>query len=250
MMIDTHCHLDKEEYDNLDEIINHMGKNIIIASGCDLKTNKNVIDLVNKYDNIYGTIGFHPEEIDNYNDESLTFLEDNLSNPKIVGIGEIGLDYHYSHDNKDQQIKAFIEQIELAKRFNKTIVIHSREAIEDTYNVLEKYLNNNKAILHCYSGSLEMARRFKKLGLKFGIGGVVTFKNSQKLQDVVEELDITDLVLETDSPYLCPEPFRGKKNEPYNIAYVAQKIAEIKNIDYDKVLEITTKTAISQFDLM
>ena len=249
MMIDTHCHLDKEEYDDLDEIINHMGKNIIIASGCDLKTNKNVIDLVNKYDNIYGTIGFHPEEIDNYNDESLTFLEDNLSNPKIVGIGEIGLDYHYSNDNKNHQIKAFIEQIELAKRFNKTIVIHSRDAIEDTYNVLKKYLNNNKAILHCYSGSLEMARRFKKLGLKFGIGGVVTFKNSQKLQDVVEELDITDLVLETDSPYLCPEPFRGKKNEPYNIVYVAQKIAEIKNIDYDKVLEITTKTAISQFDL-
>lgn len=249
MLIDTHCHLDIDDYKNFDEIINHMDGNIMIASGCNYKTNRNVLELIEKYDNIYGTIGFHPEEINEYDNESLKFLESNIRNKKIVGIGEIGLDYHYSSENKEEQKRAFIEQINLAKKYNKTIVIHSRDASEDTYKILEEHLDGNKAVLHCYSGSLEMAKRFQKLGLKFGIGGVLTFKNSDKLKEVVTNLNIENFVLETDSPYLCPEPFRGQKNEPYNVKYVAEKLAEIKNIEYEKVLEITTKTAISQFDL-
>lgn len=250
MIVDTHCHLDKEYYENLDEIISEMNNNIIVASSVDLETTRHVVKLCDKYENIYGTIGFHPSELENYNEANLKELESYLRNPKIVGIGEIGLDYHYGNDNKDQQIKAFKEQILLAKKYNKTIVIHSRDAALDTYNILkEMEIKNNKVILHCYSYSLEMAKEFKKLNIKFGIGGVLTFKNSQKLKEVVEYLDLEDILLETDSPYLTPEPFRGKINRPINVNIVASKIAQLKNISEEEVKKVTTSNAISQFDL-
>lgn len=248
MMIDTHCHLFKEDYDNLEEIIKKMDGNIMIVSGTNDETNKEVIELINKYPNIYGVIGIHPEEANNYNEESLKFIENNINNPKIVGIGEIGLDYYWQKDNKEAQIDLFIKQINLANKYNKTIVIHSREAINDTYNILKEQLKT-KAIMHCYSSSLEMARKFIDLGIKLGIGGVVTFKNSKTLKEVVENISINDILLETDSPYLTPEPYRGCKNEPYNVLYVASKIAEIKNIQLDDVLEITSMNAKKQFDL-
>ncbi len=246
MMIDTHCHLD--EYENIDEIIKHMGNNIIIVSGVDDKTNKQVIELINKYPNIYGVIGIHPEEIDNINSNSFKIIEENINNPKIVGIGEIGLDYHFIKDNKIKQQEIFIKQIELANKYKKTIVIHSRDSINDTYNILKKYLNT-KAVIHCYSSSLEMAHKFIKLNIKLGIGGVVTFKNSKILKEVVENISLDNLLLETDSPYLSPEPLRGKINEPYNIIYVAKKIAKLKNISLEEVLNRTTVNAIEQFDL-
>lgn len=249
MMIDTHCHLDTKDYEDIDLVINNMNGNIMIASGCNMQTNKRVIELVNKYNNIYGTIGVHPEEITNDFEENLKFIEKNMNNPKIVGIGEIGLDYYWNKSNKEQQVDAFIKQIELAKKYNKPIVIHSREAIEETYNILRDNLGSIKATLHCYSSTLDMAKKFLKLGVNFGVGGVLTFKNSTKLQEFVKGIDIENFMLETDSPYLTPEPFRGKKNEPYNIIYVAKKIAEIKDIPLEKVLEITTQNAINQFDL-
>lgn len=247
-MIDTHCHLDKNDYENIDEIINHMGNNIMIVSGTNDETNKNVVELVNKHHNIYGVIGIHPEDVDKVSEESFKIIEENLKNPKIVGIGEIGLDYYWTKENKEKQKEIFIKQIELANKYRKTIVIHSRESINDTYNILKEYLNT-KAVMHCYSSSLEMAYEFTKLGLKLGIGGVVTFKNSKVLKEVVENISLGNLLLETDSPYLTPEPYRGKKNEPYNIIYVARTIAEIKNIPLEEVLEITTRNAIDQFDL-
>lgn len=249
MMIDTHCHLDIDEYENVDLVIKNMGNNIMIASGCNMQTNTRVMELIKNHENIYGTIGIHPNELDDMNEKSLKFLEENIRNSKIVGIGEIGLDYYWDKDHKEIQQEFFIKQIELAKKYNKPIVIHSREAANDTYNILEKYLGNNKAIMHCYSYSLDMAKKYQKLGVKFGIGGVITFKNSNKLKETVEELDISNFVLETDSPYLSPEPFRGQKNEPKNVYLVAQKIAEIKNLKLEKVLETTTKNAIDEFDL-
>jgi len=248
MMIDTHCHLSRKDYDNLEEIIERMNENIIIVSGTNDETNKEVIELIDKYPNIYGVIGIHPEEANNYTLESLKFIEENINNPKIVGIGEIGLDYYWVKDNKDKQIDLFIKQIELANKYNKTIVIHSRDAINDTYNILKEHLKT-KAVMHCYSSSLEMAKKFIDLGIKLGIGGVLTFKNSKVLKEVVENIDIKNILLETDSPYLTPEPYRGKKNEPYNVLYVAKKIAEIKNIELEEVLEITSKNAIEQFDI-
>lgn len=249
MIIDTHCHLDIKDYDNLEEVIKNMDGNYMIASGYNLESNKHVIELINKYDNIFGTIGLHPSDVTEDYESDLLFIESNINNPKIVGVGEIGLDYYWEKDNKELQKEVFIKQIELARKYNKTIVIHSREAILDTYNILDEHLGNNKAVLHCYSSNIEMAKRFKKFNIKFGIGGVLTFKNSSKLKEVVKELDLSDLLLETDSPYLTPEPYRGKKNEPSYTKYVAEAIAKIKEVEYEKVLEITNQNAISQFDL-
>ncbi len=250
MLIDTHCHISNEDYNNKEEIIKNMEDNIMIVSTASPKDINEVIELCETHKNIYGTIGIHPEFADTYKNEDLKKIEKYLNHPKIVGIGEIGLDYHYTKQNKEKQKELFIKQINLANKYQKTIVIHCRDAIEDTYNIIEKYKNKNiKCNMHCFSGSLEMAERFVKLGVKLGIGGVLTFKNEKKLKEIVSTLDIHNFILETDSPYLTPEPLRGKKNEPQNIKYIAAKISQLKGIDYAKTLEITTQTAIGQFDL-
>ncbi|MBE6139554.1 MAG: TatD family deoxyribonuclease [Firmicutes bacterium] len=246
MLIDTHCHLSYETYENLDEIVKNMD-GIMIASGCDDKTNKEVLELVNKYDNVYGTLGIHPTEIDKITSDSFKIVEDNLNNPKIVAIGEIGLDYYWINYNKDKQKEIFEYQLKLANKYNKPVVVHSREAIQDTYDILRKY--NLRGSIHCFSSSLEMAKEFIKLGYKIGIGGTLTFKNSKKLQEIVKEIDLSNILIETDSPYLSPDPFRGKKNKPSNVYYVASKIAELKNIDINEVLFITNRNAIEIFDL-
>lgn len=247
MFIDTHCHLLKSEYDNIDEILTNLKDNVIIVSGDNDKTNKEVIEMV-KNANVYGVIGIHPNEIEDMNDKSLEFIEANLSNDKIVGIGEIGLDYHYGKEYANKQKEYFIKQLNLARKYNKPVVIHSRDAALDTFEIIKKY-TDLKITYHCYSYSLEMAKELEKLGIKFGIGGVVTFKNSKEIKKVVEALPLESLLLETDSPYLAPEPFRGKKNDPSKVIYVAQEIAKIKNIPLNIVLETTTKNAIEQFDL-
>ncbi|MEG2322140.1 MAG: TatD family hydrolase [Bacilli bacterium] len=248
-MIDTHCHLFKEYYDNIDIIIKKMESNIMIVSGTDNESNLEVIDICNKYPNVYGTIGLHPTEIYKINEKSYKIIEDNINNPKIVGIGEIGLDYYWNSNDKEKQKEIFIKQILLAKKYNKAIVVHSREAINDTYTILKQYAKDIKIDVHCFSGSLEMAQSLIKIGARLGIGGVLTFKNNSKLINIVKNIDLNNLLLETDSPFLSPEPLRGKQNQPYNIIYVAQKIAEIKNINLEEVLKITTINAISQFDL-
>lgn len=248
MYIDTHCHLSKEYYENLDQIVKNVGDNLIIVSGVDDRTNKEVLELIDKYDNVYGTIGIHPEEVENNN--SLEFIEKNIQHNKIVGIGEIGLDYHYENFNKELQKEYFIKQIKLANKYNKAIVVHSRDAIEDTYNIIKKEKGDINVIIHAYSSSVEMAKKFIALNAKLGIGGVVTFKNGVKLKEVVKNVDLENIVLETDSPYLTPEPFRGQKNEPKNVIYVAKEIARLKNISEEMVVEITTKNALSQFDIV
>lgn len=248
-MIDTHCHLSLKDK-NLDDVIKKMNNDIIIVSGADHESNKEVITLCNKYPNIYGTIGLHPDEADTYKEDYLQFIEDNITNKKIVGIGEIGLDYYYAKDNKDKQIELFEKQISIALKYNKPIVVHSREAANDTYEIMKRNnIEKIKSVIHCYSYSVEMAHNFIKLGSMLGIGGVVTFKNGTKLKEVVKEIDLHHLVLETDSPYLAPEPLRGTKNEPYNIIYVARMIAKIKNISEEEVLKQTTMNAVHQFDL-
>lgn len=246
MMVDTHCHLSYEDYENLDEVIKNMN-GIMIASGCDDKTNNIVLELVNKYENVYGTIGIHPEEIEGITPSSFRFIEQNITNPKIVAIGEIGLDYYWVKDNKEEQKELFEKQLDIATKYNKPIVVHSRDAVQDTYDILKKY--NLKGSIHCFSSSLEMAKAFIKLGYKIGVGGTVTFKNSKKLQEIIKDIDMKDILLETDSPYLSPEPHRGKKNEPKNVYFVASKIAELKSISIEEVLSVTTQTAISEFDL-
>lgn len=248
MFIDTHCHIFKEYYDNITEVINEMKDNIMIVSGYNSSSNKEVIELVNKYPNVYGTIGLHPEEVNNISENAFDFIIENINNPKIVGIGEIGLDYHYVSDNKELQKDIFIKQMNIARKYNKTVVIHSRDAILDTVNIIKEY-QDLKTVMHCYSSSLEVARDLIKMNVKLGIGGVVTFKNGVKLKEVVQNVPIENLLLETDSPYMSPEPLRGKQNKPYNCYLIAKKIAELKGISLESVLKITTSNAISQFDL-
>ena len=247
MVIDTHCHILSEEYDNIDEIIEEMKDNILVVSGYNDKTNHEVLQIIHKYPNVYGTIGIHPSEISDIKDEFFAFIEANITDPKIVGIGEIGLDYHFDRSNMEQQKLVFQKQLDIASKYHKTVVIHSRDAIEDTYNILKKY--SVKSIIHCFSSSYEMALKFISMGSMLGIGGVLTFKNGEKLKEIVKKIDISHLVLETDSPYLTPEPYRGKKNKQIYTLLVAKKISELKNISLESVLKETTNNACAQFDL-
>lgn len=245
-MVDTHCHVFLEDYPDIDDVIKRMHSNIIIVSGVDDASNKEVLELCSRYDNVYGTLGIHPESASDKYD--LDFVSNHINDPKIVAVGEIGLDYYYTKDNRDAQIDLFCKQIEIAISNNKPIVVHSRDAISDTYDIIKKYGIGSKTDIHCFSFSLEMAREFIKLGCKLGIGGVLTFKNSSKLKEVVSGVDISNLLLETDSPYMTPVPFRGKRNEPYNIKYVAEAISDIKGISLDDVLKITSENAYKLFD--
>lgn len=251
MYIDTHCHVLHDYYDDIDAIINkckNNGVNKIIVSGCDIETNKEVLELVNKYDIIYGTIGFHPTELNDFKEEYFDFLEKNIMNKKIVGIGEIGLDYHYEDTDKNKQINVFTRQLEMAEKYNKPIVVHSRDSIQDTYNILSNY--KLKGSIHCFSGSVEMAKLFVKLGYKLGVGGIITYKNAKNIKEVVKNIDLSYILLETDSPYLSPEPYRGTKNDPSNIPFIAEAIADIKNVSKIDVARITTDNAISEFDFL
>lgn len=248
MFIDTHCHLESKDYENIDKVIKNMGNNIIIVSGVDYSSNVEVLELCKKYTNVFGTLGIHPECVDDDIAKTIEFIEKNINNPKIVGIGEIGLDYHYENYNKDRQIEVFIKQVQLADHYNKAIVVHSRDSINDTYEILKKYPSLKK-IIHCFSSSLEMAKKFIKINSMIGIGGVVTFKNSTKLKDIVKEIDLKYILSETDSPYLSPEPLRGTKNEPLNVIYVTKMISEIKELPLETVANTIFDNAVKQFDL-
>lgn len=248
MYIDTHCHLSREDYDDIDKVIEgNKNANVdkIVVSGCSRESIEEVMDLKDRYDMVYVTIGYHPEYADTVTESDLDYLKSLLGEKKVVGIGEIGLDYHYTKDNKDKQIWLFEEQLKIAEEFNLPVVIHSRDATMDTINTLKKY--KVKGIIHCFSGSLETAKIYISMGLLLGIGGVVTFKNS-KLKDVVKEVPSESIVLETDSPYLAPVPFRGKINSSKYLEYIANFIADIKNISVDELAEITSRNASSLFD--
>ena len=249
MFIDTHCHLSKKDYEDISKVIeDNRNANVlrIIISGCTREDLDETIEIISNYPDVYATIGYHPEEADNIEKQDLIKLEELLTQEKIVGIGEIGLDYHYSSENKEKQQQLFEYQLSLAEKYSLPVVIHTRDATNDTINILKKH--NVKGIIHCFSGSLEIAREYISLGYKLGIGGVITFKNS-KLPVVLESLPIESILLETDSPYLAPEPVRGSKNESSNIPYIAEKIADIKKLSTEEVEKITTNNAIALFDL-
>lgn len=248
MYIDTHCHLSMEDYLDIDKVIEENKDALvekIVVSGCSRESIEEVMDLKDKYDMVYVTIGYHPEYADTVTESDLDYLKSLLGEKKVVGIGEIGLDYHYTKENKDKQIWLFEEQLKIADAFNLPVVIHSRDATMDTINILKKY--KVKGIIHCFSGSLETANIYISMGFLLGIGGVITFSNS-KLKDVVKEVPLESIVLETDSPYLAPVPFRGKINSSKYLEFIANFIADIKNISVDELAEITSRNASSLFD--
>ena len=245
MFTDTHCHIFKEYYENIDEIIsnakNAKVERMFVASD-NQQTALEVLDLTNKYDNIYGCIGLHPENVDEEFDFSLF---DDLP-CKIIAIGEIGLDYYYTKENKQKQIEVFKKQLEIAQNLNLPVVIHSREATQDTINVLKEY--KVKGVIHSFSGSLETAREYIKMGFKLGINGVITFKNCN-LKDVYKELSINDIVLETDSPYLTPVPYRGQRNEPSHVLDIAMFLCNLYNIDLYELSKITNENIKEIFNV-
>ena len=214
MFTDTHCHLYNEYYEEgIDSIYEKMEQskiNRVINNGCDAKSNKEVIELLGKYNWMYGAIGIHPESADTYTKEDLKYVEEHINDPKVVAIGEIGLDYYWTKDNKEKQKELFEYQLALAERVNKPVIIHSREATQDTIDILNKY--KVIGVIHSFSGSYETACIYIKMGFLLGINGVITFKNCN-LKDVVAKLDLGNIVLETDSPYLTPVPYRGKRND-------------------------------------
>lgn len=250
MFIDTHMHIGDDfgiEPDLYVKNATDAQVEVLIASFCEKDDIMLSTKFVEKYKNLYACIGYHPEVSNKIVEKDYEILEEMVkNNPKIVAIGEIGLDYYWNKDNKDKQREVFCKQLEIAEKLKLPVVIHSRDSINETYEILKKY--KVSGVIHCFSGSLEMAKKFISLGFLLGIGGVVTFKNS-KLFEVIEKLELTNIVLETDSPYLTPEPNRGKTNESSNIFYIAQKIAEIKNISLENVAKITTENAIRTFDL-
>ena len=249
MFVDTHCHIYAEYYDNIDELIKKIKASKIskvINNGCDSNSNKEVIELINKYDCMYGAIGIHPEYASTYSQEDLKYIKKNLDNKKVVAIGEIGLDYHYGKENKDLQIKLFREQLEIAQKYNKPVIIHSRDATLDTIDVLRDY--KVKGVIHSFSGSYETAKIYLSMGFILGINGVVTFKNCN-LSEVLRRLSLDDFILETDSPYLTPVPFRGQKNDSSHIIDIAKFISEIKGVSLDHISLETNANVARFFDI-
>ena len=247
-MIDTHAHIVKEYFYDIDTLIKELKeKNVLYVINCStsIEDAKEIIELFNKTNGfLLPALGIHPEIVNDFN--RIQELEELIRNNKVVAIGEIGLDYYWNKENKELQKECLNKQLDLAEKYNLPILVHTRESIQDTLDILKS--RKLKGIIHCYSGSYEMAKEFIKLGYKLGIGGVLTFKNS-KLYEIIEKINLEDIVLETDSPYLTPEPNRGKQNNPYNIYYVAKRIAEIKNMEIDEVINQTTNNARAIFDI-
>lgn len=248
MFTDTHCHIYKEYYDNIQNIINESktnGVNRWINAGCNMKSNEEVIKLLEIPD-MYGVIGIHPEDILNYCNKDMEFIEKNINKAKILGIGEIGLDYYYTKDNKKEQIELFNKQLAIAEKYNKPVVIHSREATFDTIDNLKKY--KVKGVIHSFSGSLETAKIYIKMGFLLGVNGVITFKNCN-IKDVIKEVGLENIILETDSPYLTPHPYRGKQNSPKHIIDIAKFVADLYNVSLEELENITNNNIKRIFDI-
>lgn len=248
MYIDTHVHLNNEIISrHLDEVINEAILNNVtkmIVVGYDVATSLKAIELSKQYDWCYAAVGYHPTEIKNYGDLEYDLLEKMAQENKVIAIGEIGYDFHWDTTNKEEQAIAFERQIDIAKKYNLPIIIHSREACQITFDTLKrKNVSKIGGIMHSYSGSLEMAKEYIKMNFCFGISGPITFKNGKNIQDVVKNIDVKYFVSETDSPYLTPEPFRGKENGPKNIPLIVQKMADIKEITKEDMSKIIIDNA-------
>lgn len=249
MIIDTHCHLYYSEVDNCEDIIKECKKNniVMILNGIDKESNLQVIELANKFNNVYAAIGYDHSVVNEITEEDINLLDNQLNNNKVVAVGEIGLDYYWIKDNKDKQKVLFKKMLDLAVKHNLPVIVHSRESVQDTYDILKEY--NLTGSIHCYSGSTEMAKEFIKLGYYIGIDGPITYKNNKKQREMIKNIDINHILIETDSPYLSPEPLRGTKNSSLNLKYIIDVCANELEIKSSEFIEITTKNAKKLFDL-
>ncbi len=252
-IVDTHTHIDMLEAISSDEAVKNAyeyGVKRLILPCSDAKDINIVNELSLRYENVYALLGVHPSEIAGWNIDVADKIRKLIKeNRKIVGIGEIGLDYHWDDTNKDEQKQAFIDQVMLANELKLPICIHDRDAHKDTLDILKEYNNGSPGVLHCFSGSVEFMRECIKEGYYIALGGVVTFKNAQKVRDVAKEVPLERLLLETDAPFLTPEPYRGKENQPAYTKFVAEKIAQIREISIEEVINITTENAYNLYNL-
>lgn len=250
-IFDSHAHYtDKAFNDDRENMLGSLRESGIcgvINCGADIESSVFSVELANKYDYIFAACGIHPEEADKVPENHIEILKNLARNEKCVAIGEIGLDYYWRQDNKEKQKELFENQILLSKELDLPIIVHDREAHGDTLEILKKH--KPKGVLHCFSGSPETAEEILKLGMYIGLGGALTFKNARKAVEVAEILPSDRLLLETDCPYMAPVPFRGKRNYSGYIPYIAEKVAEIKGIDPQTVLDITSENAKNLFDL-
>ena len=256
MIIDSHCHLDFDElYNQLDDVINRADLNqvkYLLTICTNLKSFDKIKLIVNKYKNVYGTIGIHPHESKNFKNLNSVLIQDlQKKNKKIIGIGETGLDYYYNNSNKKIQQESFAEHIKAAVNLNIPVIVHTRKAENDTLDILknEKKNSNLKILIHCFSGNKDYAKKLLDIGCFISISGIVTFKNSSDLVEAASYIPVDRLLVETDSPYLAPIPFRGKTNEPSFIKYTVEKLSHVKNVPTNVIMESTTKNFLSLFKI-
>ncbi|MFT4106848.1 MAG: TatD family hydrolase [Lacrimispora sp.] len=255
MIFDTHAHYDDEAFDeDRDSLLGSLSEHGIEAVtniGASMETSKNTLKLAEKYPNVYGAIGIHPNDTGEMREADLNWLKEHSANKKVVAIGEIGLDYYWEEPDHETQKTWFIRQLDLAREVKLPVVIHSRDAAKDTLDLMKAHAEKNlSGVIHCFSYGKEIAREYLNMGYYLGIGGVLTFKNARKLREVVEYMPMEQMVLETDCPYLAPVPNRGKRNSSLNLPYVVKEISVIKGISEEEVIEITNRNGKKLYGLI
>lgn len=255
MLIDSHAHLDDRRFDRdrdrLIKSLKEFGVELVINPGADLSSSIKAVSLAEEYDNIYAAVGVHPHSAKEMDESTIGLLKSFTNREKVIAIGEIGLDYYYDNSPRDVQRKRFIEQLNLAKEVNLPVIIHSREANKDTFDILKEAQDGSlRGVMHCFSGSVEMAMEYIKLGFYVSLAGPVTFKNARIPKEVAKAVPLDKLMIETDAPYLTPEPYRGKRNEPIYVRYVAGTIAELKGLTFEEVAKQTAENTKRLFNIV
>ena len=250
-IFDSHAHYDDEQFDSdrseLLASLESKGVSGVVFCGVNIETSKFSVGTAHKYDYIYSAVGFHPLNLSDYKEGDLRVLKELCKDEKVVAVGEIGLDYHYEKETRSEQLELVEKQIILANELSLPIIFHDRESHEDTLNLLKKH--RPKGVVHCFSGSVEMAKEIIKLGMYIGLGGAVTFKNAVKPVEVAKYVPDSRLLIETDCPYMTPVPFRGKRNDSSLIPYTAQKLAEVRGVSPQEILDLTAKNAKTLFNI-
>lgn len=252
-LIDTHSHIDMSDFEDLDAVIANakiFGVEKIIIPSVDRTSFEKVIEIANKYEGVYCALGIHPTEAQNIRGDDFENILERASNKKVVAIGECGLDYYWDKNFVNEQKKVFLKQIEIAKNLKKALIVHDREAHKDTFDMLTNNIKDEiPVIMHCFSGSFEFAKECVKKGFYIALGGVVTFKNAKKVHEIAQNIPLEHLLLETDAPYLTPVPYRGKRNEPAYVKFVAEEIASLRGISLEEVAQTTTQNARKVFGI-
>ena len=252
MIFETHAHYDDDAYnsdrDRLIKLLKEEGIAPIVNVGASLTSTENTVKLAHEYDHVYAAAGVHPSDCEDLTEDDIKWLKGLCLDPRVVAIGEIGLDYHYDEPAKEVQKKWFVRQLRLAKEVSLPIIVHSRDAAADTLEILSRdEFKGMRGIIHCFSYSLELAREYVKMGYHIGIGGVVTFKNGRKLQEIAGSIPLENIVVETDCPYLAPEPYRGRRNSSAYLTYIIDRIASLRNTEYEEIERATYENAAALF---